>query len=180
MEMDSIEHMSYVQSVSNLAMLKAFHDAGCNLSNFKIERFIDDHHRGEFNSFDILIAGMNQLFGDSVKSYHSDEAAEEELIESELHAEFVILWEDKILFSPLNQIDDKQFDSILKKIGFFSEIVEVEMDCKMLPSKEGIIILFEYVGIIHELVNVLLRLKMTLQEMRKGRVKIDGYSSSDI
>lgn len=66
MQMDIYERESYVYSISNLVMLKAFYDAGVDITKIGVkDYFVDVQGYSIDCSMDILMGGLSSLFSNT-------------------------------------------------------------------------------------------------------------------
>lgn len=178
MQMDVYDHESYRISISNLMMLKMFHDRGINVKNFST--FIIHTQYNESASYEIFFDGLNQLFESIV---HFDFGQIEEFeglygtsFTDEGSPEFIYCIHDpvfkKVLSGPHAQVFTDNVESIE-----FDEMNEGSLN--ILPDGSGIVYLADYSSFLHELVKGFLHLKdlaIRLNKQHERELK-DGVSN---
>ncbi|MDC3424282.1 hypothetical protein NC797_07140 [Aquibacillus sp. 3ASR75-11] len=180
MEIDIYEKTSLEHSISNLAMLKTFHDVGVNVKQFAVKTFMVDINYQMDVSLDIFHQGAKQLFRD-VEWYDTDieyEDSYRELFENEGAPEYTLIMKDPILEKVLNSKLGEQFNEFVDRVSHQDNYTEATFD--VLPANNGIASLVWFPGMLHELASSLVEVKKKAIELiNKLESEPDGIPNQD-
>lgn len=182
MEMDVYDHESYRVSISNLIMLKMFHDEGINVQNFSNFMVHTQHNTGACG--EIFWDGISQLFNSIKKYEYGDEIEKfkekypEFLTEDGPYptAETIYTFQDPIFQQVLNGPYKKQLESMFTPLA---NLDMSELDIVILPDNSGIAYFCYFATYYHEMVKGILKLKSAAIRMNKQyeRELEDGLSN---
>jgi len=170
MEMDVYDHESYRVSISNLIMLKMFHDEGINVKNFSNFMAHTQHNMSACS--DIFWDGIKQLFTNVNLYDYGDEIEEFKgkypsfLTEDGAYPtpETIYTFQDPIFAQVLSGPYKKQFESMFPPL---TNLDMSELDIVVLPDHSGIAYFCYFSTYYHELVKGILTLKYEAMRMNK-------------
>ncbi|MFE7064204.1 hypothetical protein ACFVAD_18905 [Sutcliffiella sp. NPDC057660] len=161
MEMDVYDFDSYNMSLSNIWMLKLFHDCGVNVSGYSSPMVHVNYDSN--NGFDILLEGLQEIFGE-VNHYGYDEINSEDFIkrygsrDKDDIPDSILIIHDPVFSKvfPGHRESMENYISELEAKTLHSHDVAVEI----LKDNSGIEFVFGFAGSnFHELVLLLLKLR---------------------
>ncbi|WP_066412913.1 hypothetical protein [Sutcliffiella cohnii] len=167
-EMNVYDQESYRLSLSNLIMLKIFHDEGINVKGFT--DFMVHVQFNESNCADIFWDGMQHLF-ESVERFDYGEEVEEfkkaypELIledGSYPSPETIFSFKDPSFSEVLNSPLAEDFKRMLPSL---SHMDMSEVDIIALPDNTGVVIFCYFSSYYHELVKAMVELRAKATEL---------------
>lgn len=163
-QMDIYEQQSYMTSISNMAMLKLFHDAGVNVKEkIPIKTFIVNTQQQDDTSFEIISAGFKELFEIAEPYDYGDEIPEEyENILDE--SEYKLIIKDTVLATVLQSSYSKELEHAISSSTNVESYFHVEADLVILPDKSGFAILIQWPGMLHEIAENVLKVRRLATE----------------
>ncbi|WP_209124376.1 hypothetical protein [Alkalihalobacillus sp. BA299] len=182
MEMDVYDHESYRMSISNLIMLKIFHDEGINVQKFSNFMVHTQHNTSACS--EIFWDGIKQVFanvklyeyGDEIEGFkekYPDLLTEDGQYPS---PESIYTFQDPIFEQVICSPYMKQFESLFPPL---TQLDMSELDIVILPDNSGIAYFCYFATFYHEIVKGILKLKYEAMKMNKRyeREKENGYSN---
>ncbi|WP_121616766.1 hypothetical protein [Virgibacillus halodenitrificans] len=151
MELNPDEQYSYMYSMSNLATIKTFHDAGVNVHTFSA--YMVDINYSMSNGDDIFNDGCKQLF--PFLKVYSD--FEDEKYLNKLKKEQILSWVPEKLYvftnEPLRRLYESSYASELEKCVIKSNTITQDSmyDGEIIPFPSGFGIALFTEGQYHEL-----------------------------
>ncbi|NRD81046.1 hypothetical protein HPT25_27390 [Bacillus sp. BRMEA1] len=163
-EMSVYEHQSYMYSISNLAMLKLFYDAGVNVKEkIHIKSFMVDVQYSNDHSLEIMSDGFKELF-ERVELYGYGDDFPEEYAEFIEASEYSLLLKDTVLATVLQSSFSKELEAAITASTRVGGTLPVEADSFILPDKTGFAISVHWSGMLHELVKNVLEIRRLATE----------------
>lgn len=127
--MDVYDHQSYLESASNLAMLKLFHDEGADVSQFPIKVFMTSVHSPQGETLDIFFQGLRAFF-EIVEWYEYGEELPEEYTFKKTACENLFVVRSvqfrTALNSPFRHVIEKKINTLLHQTMVDAEIYILE------------------------------------------------------
>lgn len=149
-QMDIYEQQSYLTSISNLAMLKLFHDAGVNVrEKIPVKSFMVNIEQHDDTSFCIISAGFKELF-EIVDSYDYGDEIPQEYEDILDESEYKLIIKDTVLATVLQSSYSKELESAIIASTNVVEHLHVEAETVILPDKSGFAIIIQWPGMLHE------------------------------
>lgn len=163
------DYYSYQQSISNLALLKVFHDAGVNVSTFS--QFMEMSGWGTNQGFDIFLEGLNAMFYEVfVYEYYGDNStiADEDLAIFESSPEVIYFIEDPSIQS-LYRIDQGQkVERLFESVGDFDGNYSC-CECRCWPNKGFAVGMYGF-GFLHEVAQHVVHIMTQLDRLHELEV----------
>ncbi|MCM3443602.1 MULTISPECIES: hypothetical protein [Metabacillus] len=165
-QMDIYEHQSYITSISNLAMLKLFHDAGVNVKEkIHVKKFMVHVEQADGSELDIFHDGLKELFevverydyGDELPSQYSDIYI----------SEYAIIIKDAVIATVLQSQSSfsKELEHAVKSVPqHVGNYLHVEADTVILPDQTGFVINIHCPGMLHSLTENILHLRKLAED----------------
>lgn len=161
MEMNIYEKESFLHSISNLVMLKAFYDSGVDIKVFNVYDYMVDSMDP---CFEILISGCTLVF-DEFFHYSYDEAVELEGKYNDVFTdgipEHLFIIKDQNISRVLHSKSAEELISYVKDIVF--EFSDAEI--KVCEETSEILILIYFHGLLHEVSLLLLEIHQKCIEL---------------
>ncbi len=163
MEMDVYDHESYQMSISNLIMLKLFHDEGVNVQNFS--DFMVHINYQLSSSTEIFWDGVRQLFNEVHYYGYGEEHNIDEFCnqfkalfdeDKNLTPEYVFTFQDDLFKEVLKGPYSAQFKEVIPSLDHL-EACDVEL--VVLPGNEGLAFLCYFATHLHDVVRTIIKLK---------------------
>ncbi|MDO6657394.1 hypothetical protein [Anaerobacillus sp. 1_MG-2023] len=187
LEMRMEEHYSYLKSISNLAMLKIFHDAGVDVKKDN-KFFMTDIQFEYYTDFDIFHTCSVQLF-EEVKSFGYKEESSA-VYESdnksvdEKYPELINEHEPEHTFllhhSVLKEVLESKYRGEMKDFFESQSLSDLEASFEFLPDNTGIYVAIYFPGDLHEMAFVVVTCLLKAKEIKKKLEDENGISNKDI
>lgn len=171
MEMDIYMQQSAELSLSNLAMLKAFQQAGVDVHSLPIHNYMMDVHYSSEACFDIFTAGCEGLFEDIEFIPYEHIAQYEEEVEDGISDELFVI-RDQRLSLVLESKYRKEFISFIEQVSNFNYS---EADIKTSRSKNELLVVIWFGIMIHEIALGVIKINDKLNEL-VARLEGEEYS----
>ncbi|PGT82199.1 hypothetical protein [Bacillus sp. AFS040349] len=168
MEMDVYEKSSHEYTISNLYMLKIFHDMGVDVTKLGVNSFQVDVNFSNDSGYDIFRSSIDALFLEVKYCDYESCGIDEEFAEicgSNGTPELMILIKD-----PLFQrvIKSQFYEDIKTLIVDESKSFETtEADFDIPPKKDGLLISIWFTGMFHELALGVMNIRNKILEFIK-------------
>jgi hypothetical protein len=160
-QMDCYDLDSYSISISNLMMLKLFHDRGVDVSNFSNP--VCSVHYDTSATGEIFIDGMQALFQDTTVYEYGEFPTDFPSLPNEY--EVVIVVQDSVFQEVLKGSRAGEIEKIIKLTPKTFEYAEV--DILILEDRSGIGIGMQFFGELHDVVMGVLDIKDKAEECVK-------------